>query len=110
MPGLVAASRHRAGRRTPHHGRRPDCPRRIGTAGRPSPEPLNQIKAAGYKIVHIKAKEPVKTIAPYDELLAKEVKLPAVRDRPTLECGARDQRLTLSLSQIGSDLFMLQSA
>jgi hypothetical protein len=33
--------------------------------------------------VHIKAKEPVKTIAPYDELLAKEVKLPTVRDHPT---------------------------
>jgi hypothetical protein len=33
--------------------------------------------------VHI-AKEPVKTIAPYDELLAKEVKLPTVRDpRPS---------------------------
>jgi hypothetical protein len=47
------------------------------------PELLNQLKAAGYKIVHMKAKEPVKTIAQYDELLAKEVKLPTVSDRPT---------------------------
>jgi peptidoglycan/xylan/chitin deacetylase (PgdA/CDA1 family) len=47
------------------------------------PELLNQLKAGGYKIVHMKAKEPVKTIAQYDELLAKEVKLPTVSDRPT---------------------------
>jgi hypothetical protein len=47
------------------------------------PELLNQLKTAGYKIVHMKAKEPVKTIAQYDELLAKEVKLPTVSDRPT---------------------------
>jgi hypothetical protein len=52
-PGLMAASRHRAGRRTPHHGRRPGCPRRIGTAGRPSQAP-NQLKAASHKIVHMK--------------------------------------------------------
>jgi hypothetical protein len=31
----------------------------------------------------MKAKEPLKTIAQYDELLAKEVKLPTVSDRPT---------------------------
>jgi len=31
----------------------------------------------------MKAKDPVKTIAKYDELLAKEVKLPTVSDRPT---------------------------
>jgi peptidoglycan/xylan/chitin deacetylase (PgdA/CDA1 family) len=47
------------------------------------PELLNQLKTAGYKIVHMKAKEPVKTIAQYDELLAREVKLPTVSDRPT---------------------------
>jgi hypothetical protein len=47
--------------------------------------------------VHIKAKEPVKTIAPYHELLAKEVKLPPVRDRPTLECGARDQQKKIEI-------------
>jgi peptidoglycan/xylan/chitin deacetylase (PgdA/CDA1 family) len=47
------------------------------------PELLNQLKANGYKIVHMKAKEPVKTIAQYDEMLAKEIKLPTVSDRPT---------------------------
>jgi peptidoglycan/xylan/chitin deacetylase (PgdA/CDA1 family) len=47
------------------------------------PELLKQLQAKGYKIVHMKAKEPVKTIAKYDEMLAKEVKLPTVSDRPT---------------------------
>jgi hypothetical protein len=51
------------------------------------PELLNQLKAAGYKIVHTKAKEPVKTIAQYDELLAKEVKLPTVSARPRVWCA-----------------------
>jgi hypothetical protein len=35
---------------------------------RGAPELLNQLKAAGYKIVHMKAKEPVKPIAQYNEL------------------------------------------
>ena len=47
------------------------------------PEILKQLKANGYKLVHMKAKDPVKTIAKYDELLAKEIKLPTVSDRPT---------------------------
>lgn len=47
------------------------------------PELLNQLKAGGYKIVHMKAKEPVKTIASYDELILKEQKLPTVSARPT---------------------------
>jgi peptidoglycan/xylan/chitin deacetylase (PgdA/CDA1 family) len=47
------------------------------------PELLNQIKANGYKIVHMKAKDTLKTIAQYDEMLAKEIKLPTVSDRPT---------------------------
>jgi peptidoglycan/xylan/chitin deacetylase (PgdA/CDA1 family) len=47
------------------------------------PELLNQLKANGYKLVHMKAKDPVKTIAQYDEMVAKEIKLPTVSDRPT---------------------------
>jgi peptidoglycan/xylan/chitin deacetylase (PgdA/CDA1 family) len=47
------------------------------------PELLNQLKAGGYKIVLMKAKEPVKTIAQYDEMIIKDVKLPTVSDRPT---------------------------
>jgi peptidoglycan/xylan/chitin deacetylase (PgdA/CDA1 family) len=47
------------------------------------PELLKQLKANGYKIVHMKAKDPVKTVAKYDEMVAKEVKLPTVSDRPT---------------------------
>jgi peptidoglycan/xylan/chitin deacetylase (PgdA/CDA1 family) len=47
------------------------------------PELLNQLKANGYKIVHMKAKDPVTTIAQYDEMLVKEQKLPTVSTRPT---------------------------
>lgn len=47
------------------------------------PELLNQLKAGGYKIVHLKAKEPIQTLAAYDALVVKEQKLPTVSDRPT---------------------------
>ena len=43
------------------------------------PELIRQLKAGGYKVVHMKPKEPVKTIAQYDEMVAKEVKLPGFR-------------------------------
>jgi peptidoglycan/xylan/chitin deacetylase (PgdA/CDA1 family) len=49
-----------------------------------APELLRQLKANGYKIVFMKAKEPVQTIASYDEMITKdEVKLPTVTTRPT---------------------------
>ena len=47
------------------------------------PELLNQLKAGGYKIVHMKAKGTVKSIAEYDEAIKKEAKLPTVSQRPT---------------------------
>jgi len=47
------------------------------------PELLKQMKAAGYKIVAVRAKQPVQSIAMYDEMLLKEVKLPTVSQRPT---------------------------
>ena len=47
------------------------------------PELLKQLKAAGYKIVFVRAKEPVSSIAMYDEMLIKEQKLPTVSQRPT---------------------------
>ena len=48
------------------------------------PELLKQLKDNGYKIVHMKAKDPVKTLPEYDEVIAKdEVKLPTVSQRPT---------------------------
>ncbi len=48
--------RHRADARFPtRHGRSP------------SPSLLNQLKANGYKVVHMRAKDTVKTIAQYDE-------------------------------------------
>jgi peptidoglycan/xylan/chitin deacetylase (PgdA/CDA1 family) len=48
------------------------------------PELLNQMKAAGYKIVHLKPKAPVQTIAEYDALVVKDQKLPTLSDRPTI--------------------------
>jgi len=47
------------------------------------PELLNQLKANGYKIVHMKPKEPLQTLPQYDEAVAKEIKLPTVSSRPT---------------------------
>jgi peptidoglycan/xylan/chitin deacetylase (PgdA/CDA1 family) len=47
------------------------------------PELLKELKANGYKIVHMKAKEPLKTLAAYDEAVIKEQKLPTVSGRPT---------------------------
>jgi peptidoglycan/xylan/chitin deacetylase (PgdA/CDA1 family) len=47
------------------------------------PDLLAQLKAGGYKIVHMRAKDPVKTLAEYDEAVRKEQKLPTVSSRPT---------------------------
>jgi peptidoglycan/xylan/chitin deacetylase (PgdA/CDA1 family) len=44
---------------------------------------LRQLKANGYKVVFMKAKAPVTTIAQYDELIMKDQKLPTASDRPT---------------------------
>ena len=48
-----------------------------------APALLAQLKANGYKIVQLKAKGQVQTIASYDELVTKDQKLPTVSDRPT---------------------------
>jgi hypothetical protein len=47
------------------------------------PELLARLKAGGYKIVHMKAKDPVKTLAQFDEMVRKDQKLPTVSQRPT---------------------------
>ena len=44
---------------------------------------LDQFKLNGYKIVHITAKDNVKTLPEYDEMLLKDQKLPTVSQRPT---------------------------
>jgi len=51
--------------------------------GEALPEILRQLKAGGYKVVHMKPKESVQTLAQYDEMVVKEAKLPTVSDRPT---------------------------
>jgi len=48
-----------------------------------APELFRQLKANGYKVVFLKAKEPLQTIASYDEMIVKSAKLPTLSDRPT---------------------------
>jgi peptidoglycan/xylan/chitin deacetylase (PgdA/CDA1 family) len=48
-----------------------------------APELLRQIKANGYRVVFMKPREPVQTIASYDDMIVKEQKLPTVTNRPT---------------------------
>ena len=46
------------------------------------PALLRKLKASGYKVVQMKPKAPVETLAQYDEELVKDVKLPTVSSRP----------------------------
>jgi len=46
------------------------------------PEILRRLKAGGYKVVQMKAKAPVQTLAQYDEELKKDTKLPTMSTRP----------------------------
>jgi peptidoglycan/xylan/chitin deacetylase (PgdA/CDA1 family) len=46
------------------------------------PELLAQLKAGGYKIVQVKSKDPLKTLAAYDEAIAKEFGGGTVSARP----------------------------
>jgi peptidoglycan/xylan/chitin deacetylase (PgdA/CDA1 family) len=46
------------------------------------PELLNQLKAGGYKIVQMKAKDPMTSLAQYDDLLLKDSKLPTMTSKP----------------------------
>ena len=43
---------------------------------------LRRLKAGGYKVVHMKAKAALQTVAEYDETLVKEMKLPVASARP----------------------------
>ncbi|MFH1342102.1 MAG: polysaccharide deacetylase family protein [Pseudomonadota bacterium] len=46
------------------------------------PTLLRRLKAGGYKVVHMKAKAQLETLAEYDAMLVKDLKLPAVASRP----------------------------
>ena len=46
------------------------------------PELLHKLKASGYKIVAMRAKDPVQSIAQYDDEILKDAKLPTVSSRP----------------------------
>jgi peptidoglycan/xylan/chitin deacetylase (PgdA/CDA1 family) len=47
------------------------------------PEILAQLKAGGFKVVHMVPKDAVKTIPQYDEVMLKDQKLPTVSQRPS---------------------------
>jgi hypothetical protein len=47
------------------------------------PEILKQMKAKGYKVVHMKPKFLVKSLPEYDEMVLKEQKLPTANTQPT---------------------------
>jgi peptidoglycan/xylan/chitin deacetylase (PgdA/CDA1 family) len=46
------------------------------------PTLLSRLKAAGYKVVQMKAKAPVQTLAEYDAEVVKDAKLPTISSRP----------------------------
>ncbi len=46
------------------------------------PQLLAELKAGGFKIVHMRAKSPVTSLKQYDEELMKDAKLPTVSTRP----------------------------
>src|SRR5450432_736273 len=46
------------------------------------PELLKKLKAGGYKVVAMRAKAPVQTLAQYDDEILKDAKLPTVSSRP----------------------------
>jgi peptidoglycan/xylan/chitin deacetylase (PgdA/CDA1 family) len=46
------------------------------------PTLLARLKAGGYKVVQIRAKAPVQTLAEYDEAVLKDVKVPVATSRP----------------------------
>jgi peptidoglycan/xylan/chitin deacetylase (PgdA/CDA1 family) len=50
--------------------------------GEALPELLRKLKAGGYKVVHMRPKAPVKTLAEFDESFIKDMKLPTVSSRP----------------------------
>jgi len=47
------------------------------------PDLLAQLKAGGYKVVHMKARDVIKSLPEYDEELRKTQKIPTVSQRPT---------------------------
>jgi len=46
------------------------------------PTLLRRLKAGGYKVVQMKARAPLQTLAAYDEALAKDIKVPVASTRP----------------------------
>jgi peptidoglycan/xylan/chitin deacetylase (PgdA/CDA1 family) len=46
------------------------------------PELLRRLKAGGYKVVQMKAKAPVQTLAEYDEMVQRDGKVPVASTRP----------------------------
>ena len=58
--------------------------------GEALPELLKKLKAGGYKVVAMRAKAPVQTIAKFDEDVIKDMKLPTVSSAPGLNSVVTD--------------------
>ena len=50
--------------------------------GEALPELLRRMKAGGYRIVQMKARMPLQTLAEYDDALIKDMKVPVTSLRP----------------------------
>jgi peptidoglycan-N-acetylglucosamine deacetylase len=46
------------------------------------PDLLRQLKAGGYKVVHVVAKQPVATLSKYDDMVRQQEKLSVTNTRP----------------------------
>ena len=53
------------------------------TTAQEVPDLLAELKAQGYKVVHMRAKESVKTLATYDDMIVKEFAGSVIAKRPT---------------------------
>lgn len=58
------------------------------------PALLRKLKAEGYKVVHVKAREQLKTVAQYDEEITKDLKLPHRQHAADVECGPHHRGIT----------------
>src|SRR5262249_20580323 len=47
------------------------------------PTILTELKSAGFKVVHMRSKDPIKSLPQYDEMVKQEQKLPTVNQSPT---------------------------
>ena len=70
------------------------------------PQLLAELKAGGYKIVHMKSRSPVTTLPQYDAELRRDQKFGAVDERPTMELAGAEPLRVPALFILVSGLFI----